>query len=81
MLQYAELLRKQRHSCALCRRRFTKNNGPVIDHNHACCNTGRSCGKCVCGIIHQKCNRGIGQLNDSSKMAKLAHRYLRKTGR
>ena len=78
---YNARLHKQRQRCALCRKRFTKTNGPVIDHDHNCCDTGRSCGQCVCGIIHQKCNRGIGQLNDSSTMARSAYAYLRRTGR
>lgn len=30
-----------------------------VDHDHKCCHTGITCGKCVRGIICSKCNKAV----------------------
>jgi hypothetical protein len=55
---YLKLLKKQNDSCATCFTTFSEI--PCIDHDHACCKGERSCGKCVRGLLCQKCNKILG---------------------
>jgi hypothetical protein len=60
--QLDALLISQSGRCYLCEEPM---NGTIhIDHNRACCAGNRSCGKCIRGLAHQKCNQGIGQFGD-----------------
>jgi len=58
-----DLYRYQKGLCGLCElpmrglertgdRRKTTN----VDHDHACCSGGKSCGKCVRALVHPQCN-------------------------
>ena len=49
--------------CEVCDRRLRRKaqgTAPTIDHDHRCCNTERSCGKCIRGILCVRCNTLIG---------------------
>lgn len=51
--EYREMALKQGNSCAICRK------GEVqlyVDHNHSCCPQGKTCGKCVRGLLCTRCN-------------------------
>ena len=45
------------HSCKI-------NEATNIDHNHNCCQSSRSCGKCVRGVLCHHCNSALGLLKD-----------------
>lgn len=64
--QREQILEDQGHCCYLCSLPLENAHGlPVhIDHDRSCCPGDKSCGKCIRGIAHQKCNQGIGQFND-----------------
>lgn len=65
--------------CAIC----GQTEGTVtfaIDHDHACCNTSRSCGKCVRGLICKGCNTILGMADDSVFVLDRAILYLRQHG-
>lgn len=34
-----------------------------VDHDHSCCSTSKSCGKCIRGIVCQSCNIHLGKLD------------------
>lgn len=76
--QFDEMWAEQAGKCALCgeplRGKF------VIDHNRFCCAGQVSCGECVRGIIHPKCNNLLGQAGDSIVRLEQGILYLRTRG-
>lgn len=49
----------------------------AVDHDHTCCPDGeRTCGKCVRGLLCDRCNRGVGLLGDSVERLRAAIFYL-----
>jgi hypothetical protein len=59
--QYNNLLSLYGGKCHSCK----INNATSIDHNHACCPGGYSCGECVRGVLCHNCNSSLGLLKDS----------------
>jgi Recombination endonuclease VII len=60
--QYQALVDKQNNTC-VCGRVFgtTWSTVPRIDHDHACCPQSlKSCGKCIRGLLCNRCNRVLG---------------------
>lgn len=56
---YNELLISQKGVCLICgeppsERRLS------IDHDHSCCPGKETCGKCIRGLLHVKCNAALG---------------------
>lgn len=81
--QYAAMLASQGGRCKICRRLPEEINDRVkrlvIDHDHACCPSGGSCGKCVRGLLCGFCNRLIGMANDDPEVLRAAIAYLAET--
>lgn len=50
----------------------------VVDHDHGCCPPNRSCGHCVRGLIHQRCNSILGSSEDNLKLLDAAIAYLKR---
>lgn len=49
----------------------------TLDHDHSCCPEGKSCDKCVRGILCHKCNTAAGLLDDDfERMVSLASYIL-----
>lgn len=48
----------------------------TIDHDHSCCNSRTSCGKCVRGTVCQHCNRSMGQAKDNIQILRSLADYL-----
>ena len=73
--RYQALLDGQDGVCAICGKRPEK---PLtVDHDHRCCASGHSCcGKCICGLLCDPCNRGLGYLQDSPRLLRKAAEYL-----
>lgn len=79
---YAEQLDKQKHCCAVCNKPKEENNGfeLSVDHDHKCCPDRNSCGKCVRGLLCNRCNRALGLLGDSVEILKKMIAYLQSYG-
>lgn len=74
---YEDLLTRQGGACAVC----TASQGDralVVDHDHDCCASKGSCGRCVRGLLCGKCNSGIGMFKDSPELLRKAIAYLEK---
>lgn len=84
----AALVAKQDGKCGVCEKGlddvydFTiKKHNLVVDHDHACCSGGKSCGKCIRGILCRDCNLMLGHSKDNVKTLKKAIKYLKKAGK
>ena len=56
-------LRQQKDRCAICNRAFADLNTtrrPHLDHDHRCCSTRPTCGKCNRGMLCASCNMILG---------------------
>lgn len=72
---YFDLLRKQKGRCGICKSP-AQNLFLNIDHDHSCCKGPNSCGKCVRGLLCNKCNLGLGYFDDNPMSIAFALRYL-----
>ena len=64
----------QGKACAIC----SSTSDLVVDHDHLCCTSSRTCGQCVRGILCRKCNAALGLFNDSAEALSRAIAYLNK---
>jgi hypothetical protein len=76
--RYQELLQDQHGVCSVCKQPPTEKDILVPDHDHSCCPSRKTCGKCVRGLIHRTGNSGLGLFKDDPKILKMAAQYLEK---
>lgn len=80
---YLKLLDMQGGICPICETPFIEgkinNQYGHVDHDHSCCASKKSCGKCIRGILCAHCNKGLGFFLDDSNILKAAASYLDKT--
>ena len=65
---YEAKLRMQDNLCRLCGQEFTKDDGPVLDHNHDTLQFR--------DFIHRTCNLALGNLKDDPELCRKAAEYL-----
>ena len=58
---YQTMMAKYEGTCWACRIR----KATCVDHDHTCCNSAFSCGKCVRGVLCSQCNTALGLLQDN----------------
>lgn len=64
---YYKKLSEQGGGCAICHKPPPENGFLSIDHDHSCCPVGgRSCGKCVRGLLCVTCNAGLHWIEKDS---------------
>lgn len=71
-----ELRDTQNNQCAICKRDFDGPRVMHIDHDHACCPSSKSCGRCVRALLCSQCNQGLGSFRDSITILESAVSYL-----
>lgn len=75
--QYDVMLADQGGRCAICGTTEPgKGSRFAIDHDHSCCPGSFSCGSCVRGLLCNRCNMGIGLLQDNPKIIASALQYI-----
>lgn len=52
-----------------------------IDHDHSCCSTDTTCGKCTRGLLCRDCNLMLGHSKDNLNTLKKAVEYLERTSK
>ena len=57
------LIAERNGLCDICSRPFGKR--PNVDHDHSCCPTDYTCGKCFRGLLCSGCNMGLGHFQDN----------------
>jgi hypothetical protein len=72
---FEKLYTVQSGRCGICQRALSYGEC-VIDHDHRCCGSLRSCGRCVRGLLCADCNRGLGDFSDDPERLRGAIAYL-----
>ena len=65
----------QEGKCAICKIELIN---PDVDHDHSCCSTRKTCGKCNRGLLCRSCNTFIGLAKESIEFLNSAIQYLSK---
>ena len=79
---FEAILAAQGGGCAVCGTTSPTGQGNTfhVDHDHSCCPGGKTCGKCVRGILCTRCNMALGLLDDDRTRIARLDAYLSKTG-
>lgn len=72
--QWESILESQNGRCAICNEISERL---CVDHNHSCCPSRKTCGKCIRGILCDTCNRALGLMKDNPEIFLSAHKYLK----
>lgn len=79
---FDSMMEEQGGRCAICGSEGTNDSRASyalhIDHDHKCCPSKTSCGKCIRALLCATCNRGLGQFNDDIDLMLKAVAYLQK---
>jgi hypothetical protein len=76
--EFKRLLESQDGKCAIC----GKSSDVIarafsVDHDHKCCPGKKTCGKCIRGLLCERCNSGLGAFKDDPLLLEKAVAYLR----
>ena len=75
--QYDQIIKTQNNLCALCLKPLDPAIRNPVDHDHKCCQGEKSCGKCVRGVLHDRCNRYISLLEKYPELLPNALNYIK----
>lgn len=71
------MLAEQGNACAVCGTGFSETVPPRIDHDHNCCPTAKTCGKCLRGILCPTCTSFAAYIETRFGIMEDMFRYLR----
>ncbi|WP_408995898.1 endonuclease domain-containing protein [Streptomyces scabiei] len=75
--KYRAMLAAQGGVCAVCKGPDPSGRALAVDHDHRCCpERGKSCGKCIRGLLCGPCNMSIGHMGDNADRLRAAAAYL-----
>lgn len=75
--RYAEMLAAQSGLCQICKDPPKPTKRLCIDHDHSCCaGQIKTCGRCVRGLLCDRCNRGMGLFGDDPVVLAAVIEYL-----
>lgn len=74
--EYRAILFAQGFSCAVCGEMFGESNAPCVDHDHDCCPSRKSCGRCNRGLVCHRCNKVLGMVEDDPDLLERLTEYL-----
>ena len=81
---YSAMMEAQGGLCAICGKAETarRHQRLSVDHDHTCCPSGKTCGRCVRGLLCHHCNATLGHLERVTSVEEwvaAAARYLSAT--
>lgn len=74
---YLKMLEDQGQKCAICCGESQKVHF-VVDHDHNCCPQEITCGKCIRGLLCDRCNTALGRFDEDPDRLIRAANYLTK---
>ena len=81
-IDFDAIWQEQEGLCALCHEPLLRTGieplSVAVDHDRACCPGPKSCGKCVRGLIHRRCNLLLGYAEDDTDNLEGLRGYLEK---
>lgn len=76
--EFDTMLENQGYACAACGSKDSRwAKGWCVDHNHTCCESTPTCGKCVRGILCMPCNMAAGVMKDNIRDLLALVEYLK----
>lgn len=75
---FESLVKAQGDCCAICEKPGTWKD-LVVDHDHLCCDSQFSCGKCVRGALCRTCNTILGLLKEDENKIMSVLSYIQNT--
>lgn len=75
-VEFESIWEAQEGKCPVCGECLDTVKKLCVDHDHSCCPSGSSCGKCVRGLLCGNCNSAIGFLKDDPALLLRASTYL-----
>lgn len=68
--QWEHAFTQQEGLCYLCGDQLRRGDSRAIhvDHDHRCCPTEKTCGKCIRGLTCSDCNSGIGDFGEDPEL-------------
>ena len=74
---YEQLSADQGDACAICRAPAAGLSRPLaVDHDHSCCATTPTCGRCVRGLLCHACNVALNAVERGPEWIRNALAYL-----
>ena len=70
---YLNIFDRQKGMCAICKNRKRL----YVDHDHSCCAGSLTCGRCVRGLICQKCNMMMHYIDECPDLFESAFKYAK----
>lgn len=74
--QQKQRIAQHQCGCAICGHTEPGGRGWVVDHDHDCCPSEKSCAKCRRGVLCVFCNMVLGNAFDRIKTLQSAIKYL-----
>lgn len=73
---FERMVSRQGGVCAACGATPPRGHRLHVDHDHSCCATRYTCGKCVRGLLCLNCNAALGHAKDSKERLMNLINYL-----
>lgn len=73
---FDRLYEEQGGICAVCSESIPRTHKVYVDHDHACCPKGKSCGSCIRGLLCLRCNTTLGKLADDADLIRAMLGYV-----